>query len=107
MTIVRAQARPAGSVNGHLPIPLIRASGQEARAKKLSQNALAGRKIEGPEPGRLADGHAEVRGVLELFPNPLHKFAKERGGPSLNDAGLQGMNGYESAGRHVGVNARH
>ena len=119
MTIVRAQACQPRSVHGHLTVSLIRASCQEARPKKLAKDALAGRKIEGPEPGGFAYGHPEIRGVLELFSNPLHKFAKEkdwhirirdcpeRGIAEGNRTGLRGMNGYESAGRYRGVNARH
>ena len=119
MTIVRGQSCPLGLVEDHLPEALIRTSRQETRAKKLREHALAGGKVETPESGGLADGHAEVRGVLELFSNPLHKFAKEQGwhkpirkcperGTTGNRTGLRNMNhGYESAGRHVGVNARH
>ena len=119
MTIVRGQSRPLGLVDGHLPEALIRTSRQETRAKKLCEHALAGCEVETPESGGLAYGHAEVRGVLEFFSNPLHKFAKEQGwhkrirkcperGTRGNRTGLRNMNHrYESAGRHMGVNARH
>ena len=119
MTIVRGQSCPLGLVGGHLPKALIRTSRQETRAKKLCKHALAGGEVETPESGGLAYGHAEVRGVVEFFSNPLHKFAKEQGwhkpirkcperGTRGNRTGLRNMNhGYESAGRHMGVNARH
>ena len=106
-------------MHSYRTISLIRTSRQEARAKELDEHALASREVESPEPRGLTDSHTEIRGVLELFSNPLHKFAKKRGWHSGirkcperrmkgNRTGLRNMNhGYESAGRHVGVNARH
>ena len=106
-------------MHSYRTISLIRTSRQEARAKELDEHALASREVESPEPRGLTDSHTEIRGVLELFSNPLHKFAKEQGwhkpirkcperGTRGNRTGLRNMNhGYESAGRHMGVNARH
>src|SRR5678815_4456302 len=66
-------------MHSYRTISLIRTSRQEARAKELDEHALASREVESPEPRGLTDSHTEIRGVLELFSNPLHKFAKEQG----------------------------
>jgi len=57
-------------------VAMIGVSQHDTDPAQLAQHARTGGDIQGPEPRRLAERHAEIRRAFDVFPNPLDQLVK-------------------------------